>query len=53
MYVWIDTLGLIFEIPESYWNFLGYWNIFYMYWNLINFDWSIIKNWNYKHLAQN
>ena len=28
LYVCIDTLGLIFEIPEIYWNFLGYWNIY-------------------------
>ena len=27
LYVCIDTLGLIFDIPEIYWNFLGYWNI--------------------------
>ena len=27
MYVCIDTLGLIFEISEIYWNFFGYWNI--------------------------
>ena len=42
MYVCIDTLGLIFEISEIYWNFFGYWNIHV--WNLINnFDWNIIE----------
>ena len=39
LYVCIDTLGLIFEIPEIFSV-----TEIYMYWNLIiNFDWNIIE----------